>query len=105
MELVEDDHGHTFQTGIHLDAPGEDSLGDHFNPGLLRNPAFEPDGIAHGSPDLLAEGFGHPPGRGDRRDPARFEHQDPSLFRGDHFEKRQGGARRLPGAGRGLQNR
>ena len=105
VEFIEDDHGHTFQTGVGLDAPGEDSLGDHFDAGLLRDPAFEPDQIAHGAPDLLTEGFGHPPGRGNRRDAARFEHQDPSLFRGEHVEQRKGGARRFAGTGRGLQNR
>ena len=60
--------------GISLDAPGEDSLGDHFYAGARADALVKAEAIADRLPHLLSKKGGHAQGGMAHRQPSRFQH-------------------------------
>ncbi len=64
------------QFGIIENLPRENALGDNLDPGRARYLRAEPDTVAHGLADTLADRLRHPFGTGAGRDPPRLQHDD-----------------------------
>ncbi len=75
MELVEDDECHPVESGISLEAPGENAVGDDLDPGYRGDPAFVTCGDADGLSDAFAEERRHSCGRGASCDPTGLEQE------------------------------
>ncbi len=105
VELIEDDDGDAVERGVSLQASGEDAVGDHLDPGGLRDPAFvtrrEPDGL----PDTLAEKSRHPRRSGAGRHPARLEEEHPTVVHPWLAQQPEGFNRRLSCARFSLEDR
>ena len=105
MKLVEHDRADALQRRIVEDHAGEHAPGHDLDPRASGDEALEPDAKADRLADALAQGRRHARRRGARREPARLE-QEEALAPGPGLvEKRERGARRLAGAGRGDEHR
>jgi hypothetical protein len=102
VELVEDDRGHARQVRRVLDHPREDALRHDLDPRLGRDLRLPPDAVADGPPAGLAQGLCHALGRRAGGEAARLQQQDAPLSPG--LQQREGHARRLARAGRGLKD-
>ena len=67
VELVEQNRADAFERRIVEDHPGEHALGDDFDARARGRKALEPHAEANRLADPLAQGRGHPRGRGARR--------------------------------------
>ena len=79
MELVEDDECHPFESGISLEAPGENAVGDDLDPGDGGDPAFVTCGEADGLSDAFAEECRHSCGGGAGCHPTGLEQEHASV--------------------------
>ena len=104
VELVEQHGTDALQSGIILDHAGEDALGDHFYPGVGSCLAVQPDAVADRGADRFTERLGHAPGGGTGRQAARLENNDLATPQPRLTEQGERHARRLAGAGRGLEH-
>ena len=103
VKFVEQHCGDTLKHGIFDNAPGENTFGDDFDPGLARDFRAEAHPQADGFADPFAEIVRHALGGGARGEPPRLEHQDTArpvrrlrpLFRREHERH----PRRFAGAG------
>ena len=76
MELVEHNGGDARESGIVEDKPGEYALGHDFDPRRPRDFGGEPNAVADGRADRLAQGRRHAGGRGAGGESARSEHEN-----------------------------
>ena len=76
VEFVQDDQPHARQFGVALQPPGQDALGDDFQPGPWPHPRLEAHARPHRLPNLLAQPLGQPRRHCPRRHPARLQHDD-----------------------------
>ena len=101
VELVEHDGTDAFEQRVVLEAPEQDAFRHHEQPCGLRRLALE----AHLVADRLADGLtalvGDATGGSTRRDTTRLEHENRAR---DSVEQGRRHARRLAGAGGGLQD-
>ena len=103
VELVKDHQADALKARVALQLPGEDTLGDHFNPGLLADAGIQPDPVSHSVADLFPQQLRHAASRGAGGHAAGLQHQnlepcEPGLI--EQGQRDHGG---LAGAGRGLQ--
>ncbi len=105
VKFVEDHQTHAFKGWIVLQATRKDAFGDDFDAGVRPDLAVQPDAIADGFANLLAQLAGQALSRRTGRQPARFEHDDrlpaePWLVQ--QGQRHSGG---LAGTGRSFEHR
>ena len=100
VKLIKNDHRHTFQQRIILDAARQNPLGDDFNPGSRRGAAFEADRVSDRLAGLLTQSAGHPAGSGHSGDSTRFKHDNAADLDRNEFKEFQRDAGGLAGARR-----
>ena len=96
---------HTFEQRIGLYQAGEDSFGEHLDPGGRAHHGLVPDPVPDESTDRLAEKCGHVTRRRPRGQPAGLEHQDASPLQPGLLQQAQRHPGGFPSAGSGLDNR
>jgi hypothetical protein len=79
VELVEDYECHPFESGISLEASGENAVGHDLDPGHSGDPAFVTCGDADGFSDAFAEECRHSCGRSTGCDPTGLEQEHASI--------------------------
>jgi hypothetical protein len=105
VEFVEDHESGRLQRRIALQHAGQDSFGDHLDPGARPYDAVPADAVADGLAHRFALKLGHPPGRGARRQATRLQQQNPAAFEPRLAQQRQRHHRGLARAGGRLQDR
>jgi hypothetical protein len=104
VKFVEQHRGDTVEHRIVEDQPGENPLGDDFDPGLARHLRAEAHAKSDCLADALAERLGHPVGGSTRCDPARLEQENAASRDPRFVGQHQRHARRLAGARRRHQH-
>jgi len=103
VEFVEDQRTDARKLGVGLDHPGQDALGHDLDAGGLAAARLAAHAIADGLARYLAQGLGQPFGGSAGGQAAGFQHHDAALGQAS-VQQRQGHARGLARAGRGLQH-
>ena len=104
VKFIKNDRPDACKFRVGLDHPGQDTLGDDFDPGLVGGFAFTPHTVAHGPPDLFTQRVGHTFCGGPGREPSGLQHDDLALGQRG-LEHRERNNRGFTGTGRCLKNR
>ena len=75
MHLVEDDRRDAVEQVVE-EHPGEDTVGDHLDPGAVADPGLAAHPVAHRAADGLAAQVGHADRRRPRRHPSGLDDDD-----------------------------
>jgi hypothetical protein len=105
MHLVQDHRRHAIQARIGLQAAHQQALGDHLDPGRLRNGGIQPCAVTNRLAGLLAQQGRHPRRGGARGQAARFQHHDPPVTAPGSIQQHQWHQRGLARARRRHQHR
>ena len=100
VELVEQDGGDAVEGRVGEHKAREHAFGHHLDAGCPRDLGAEPDTVADGRADRLAQRRRHARGGGAGGEPARLEHDDLSVPRPRLLGQHERNPRRLAGAGR-----